>query len=253
MPGRLQNKVCLITGTGGGMGRAAATLFAREGARVVGCDLDKQSGEETLRLVRQTGGQMIADNECDLAKPGHVAKLVDLALTEYCRIDVLYNNAAMAWFGWVPEMAHEMFRRTIVSELDIVFWLSQAVWPHLIAAGGGSIINVASKAAKRANPLLPSVAHAAAKGAVISMSRQMAAEGGKHGIRVNTISPGVVRSKQTEPWLNDPKWHEYALSQMFLKRVGEPTDIAWCALFLASDESQWITGAEFAVDGGSTA
>ena len=253
MPARLQDKVCLITGTASGMGRAAAVLFAGEGARVVGCDVDKEGGEETVRLVKQSGGEMIADNECDLTNPDNTKRLVDLAVTKYGRIAVLYNNAAMAWFGWVPEMPPEMFRKTIVGELDIVFWLSQGVWPHMVAAGGGAIINVASKAAKRANPLLPSVAHAAAKGGVISMTRQMAAEGGKFGIRVNTISPGVVRSKQTEPWLNDPKWHEYALSQMFLKRIGEPVDVAQCALFLASDEARWITGAEFAVDGGSTA
>ncbi len=189
MAGRLDRKVAIITGTGGSMGRAAALRFVEEGARVVGCDIHPASGEETLAEVRRAGGNMVSLSGCDLSDIVGARETVQLALDSYGRVDVVFNNAAMAWFGWIEEMPPATFRRTMVHEVDLVFNLCQAAWPHLVAGGGGSIINMASKAAKCGNPNLGGVAHSAAKGAVMAMTRQLAVEGGRHGIRVNSISP----------------------------------------------------------------
>ena len=145
---RLKNKVCIITGTGDDMGRAAALLFCAEGANVVGCDLKAQKAELTLGDAKSAGGQMVSLHPADLTQQDICDALVNLALKNYGGIDVLYNNAAMAYFGWMNEFTVEDYVRTINEELVIVFRLCKTVWPHLVARGGGSIINVASTSAK---------------------------------------------------------------------------------------------------------
>jgi len=253
MTGRLEDKVAIITGTGGSMGQAAALRFAAEGAKVVGCDIHPSSSDETLALVRQAGGTMVSLSNCDLSDMAQAKAVTQFALDSFGRIDIVYNNAAMAWFGWVDEMPPETFRKTMTHEVDLVFNLCQAAWPHLIAGGGGSIVNTASKAGKVGNPNLGGIAHAAAKGAVIAMTRQLATEGGPHRIRVNSISPGLVVTKQTKPLLADPAWKTKMMGQIMLDYIGEPDDVAGCAVFLASDDARFVTGADFAVDGGATA
>lgn len=250
---RLAGKVAIITGTGSGMGRAAALLFAREGARIIGCDIDSKRGEETARMVEAAGGTMYSLHPVDLSHAEGADRLMAFALEKFDGVDILYNNAAMAYFDWVPDMSYETFSKTMREEVDIIFHLCRAAWPHLIARGGGSIINTASGAAKKASLTLPTLAHCAAKGAVVAMTRQYAAEGGRHGIRANTISPGLIRSAQTEPLLADPEWKRITSSKILVGRIGEPEDVANCALFLASDESAFVTGADYGVDGGSYA
>ena len=253
MTGRLDGKVAIITGSGGSMGQAAALRFAAEGAKVVGCDIHPSSSDETLALVRQAGGIMVSMSNCDLSDMAHAEAVTRFALDSFGRIDVVYNNAAMAWFGWIDEMPPETFRKTMTHEVDLVFNLCQAAWRHLIAAGGGSIVNTASKAGKCGNPNLGGIAHAAAKGAVIAMTRQLATEGGPHRIRANSISPGLVVTKQTKPLLADPEWKAKMMGQIMLDYIGEPDDVAGCAVFLASDDARFVTGADLAVDGGATA
>jgi len=249
---RLNNKVCIITGTGGSMGRAAALLFAKQGAKVVGCDINPCATEETLALVTQQGGDMVSMSPCDLTDPANCAGLVDLALSSYGRVDVLCNNAAMAYFGWVDEISDEDWYRTIDQEVNLVFHMVRAAWPALIKAPGASIINTASVSAWASYKLLPGIAHSAAKGAVLSMTRQLAMEGRVHGLRANSISPGLIESNQTRPLLKDPVWSETMLDKIMLGRMGTPEEVASAALFFASDESSFITAADLRVDGGTS-
>lgn len=251
--GRLRDKVCIVTGTGDGMGRAAALLFCAEGAKVVGCDINAQKAEATLREANKAGGQMVSLQPSDLTKQDQCDALVKLALDSYGGIDVVYNNAAMAYFGWMDQFTVEEFARTMNEELVIVFRLCKIAWPHLIARGGGSIINVASTSAKIAYKVLPGIAHTAAKGGVLAMTRQLAMEGGKHNIRANTVSPGLIETGQTRDFLKMPEFLGPMMDKLMLGRVGKPEEVARAVLFLASDESSFVTGADIAVDGGTTA
>ena len=252
MSGRLAGKVCVITGTGGSIGQATAWLFAKEGAHVVGCDLDPSAAEATLAEVRSKGGSMVSMHPCDLTNPESCRELVDLAIRSHGRIDVLYNNAAMAYFSPFSSMPDSVWHSTINEELHLVFNLTRAAWEYL-GRQGGSVISTASTAGWIGMRELDSTAHAAAKGAIIAMTRQLAAEGAPLGIRVNSISPGVIETKQTLELLKDADWATTVLGRHMLKRAGKPHEIAYAALFLASDESSFITGSDIKADGGLVA
>jgi NAD(P)-dependent dehydrogenase (short-subunit alcohol dehydrogenase family) len=253
MTGRLDGKVCIITGTGSGMGRAAALKFAAEGAQVVGCDINAKTGAETLEQVRQAGGKMVSLQPCNMALRTEVDRLMALAVETYGGVDVLYNNGSMAYFGWLEQMSPESWSNTLREELDLVFHACQAAFPLMKRRGGGSIINVGSTSGRIAYQVLPALAHMAAKGGVIAMSKQIAMEGGPHGIRCNTLSPGLVLTAQTKAFIENPEWFAPMRAKLMLGRVGRPEDIAPLAVYLASDESSWVTGADFAIDGGTTA
>jgi len=253
MSARLDGKVCVITGTGGGQGRAAALRFAAEGARVVGADAKAEGAQETLEQVRAAGGEMVSLHPCDLTSADDVARLFDLATETYGGVDVLYNNAAVAQFAWFEDMTYDQWRSTMVYELDIVFLACKAAWPLMKARGGGSIINTASASGTIVYRALPGVAHSAAKAGVISLTRHLAMEGGALGIRANALSPGLIDTPASHAFVVDDAWREQMLRHHMLPRVGTPEDVVGAAVYLASDESSFVTGANLCVDAGTTA
>ncbi|MBB2748326.1 UNVERIFIED_ORG: NAD(P)-dependent dehydrogenase (short-subunit alcohol dehydrogenase family) [Microbispora rosea subsp. rosea] len=252
--GTLDGKVVLITGTAGGQGRVASLVFAREGAKVVGCDIQVDANNETVELVRRAGGDMTGIAPIDLTDPEQARQLVEDAVAAYGGLDVVYNNAAMPRFGPMPDFSVEDWRVTIAGELDIPFFVSKFAWPHLVRRGGGVIINVASMAGMIAGEVPPMVAHSAANAGVIGMTRQFALEGARHGIRAVAISPGPVLTPASDRDLGDDRAARDAITRKtLLKRFARPEEIVELAAFLASDRAAYITGANYAADGGATA
>ncbi|MFI9469357.1 SDR family NAD(P)-dependent oxidoreductase [Streptomyces sp. NPDC052492] len=252
--GILDEKIVLITGTGGGMGRVASLVFAREGARVVGADINADGNAGTVDMVRAAGGLMTGFAPVDLTDPEQVRELVENAAGVYGGLDVVYNNAALQRFGPLPDFSVEDWRTTVAGELDIPFFVSKYAWPHLVARGGGVLINVASEAGMIAGAHPPMVAHTAANAGVIGMTRQMALEGAPHGIRAVAVSPGPVLTPASDRDLGDNQaLREAITAKTLLKRFGRPEEVVELAAFLASDRASYITGANYAVDGGSSA
>jgi meso-butanediol dehydrogenase / (S,S)-butanediol dehydrogenase / diacetyl reductase len=252
--GRLAGKVVLISGTGGGQGRVAAEIFAREGARVVGCDINPDTAAETEEIVRAAGFEMISVGGVDLADSAQSQAWIQRAVDEYGGIDILYNNASLPRFAPFAEMTPEDFQFTTRNEIDVLWYVTQAAWPQLVARGGGAIVNIASIAALVGLRDMPQSAHAAAKGAVIGLTAQLAAEGAAVGIRVNCISPGVINSPPVQEILaiGEQSPLRPIIGATALGQPGEPEDIVYAALYLASDEAKWVTGTHLVVDGGSS-
>jgi NAD(P)-dependent dehydrogenase (short-subunit alcohol dehydrogenase family) len=252
MPGRLKEKVCVITGTGGTMGRETALTFARQGAWVVGCDMSVESAEATVDAVHGAGGEMISKQPCRLDDPADCEALVELALGRYGRVDVLFNLAGRQYFNWLEDITDEEWDRARWGEVDLVFYLTRAAWPYL-KDSRGVVVNMASLNASLSFKILPSLAHSTNKAGIIAMTRQLAVEGREHGIRANSISPGLIDTAATRDQLKDPDWASYMLGKTLVGRLGRPEEVANVALFLASEESSYITGIDIVVDGGMRA
>jgi NAD(P)-dependent dehydrogenase (short-subunit alcohol dehydrogenase family) len=249
MSGRLVGKVCVVTGTGGSMGRATALTFAREGALVVGCDLTAESAEATADMVQAAGGRMVSMQPCRLTDPADCEALVELAMRTFGRIDVLFNLAAASYFNWLEDITNDEWDLARRGEVDLVFYLTRAAWPHL-KNRSGVVVNMASLNASLSFKILPSLAHTTFKAGIIGMTRQLAMEGREHGIRANSISPGLIESNATVDQLSDPEWAREMLGKTLLGRLGKPEEVANVALFLASEESSYVTGIDIVVDGG---
>lgn len=252
MRGRLADKVCIITGSGGAIGRAAALCFAAEGALLVGVDKNGDQEQETRRRVRDTGARMVSHEPCDLCDEAASASLAELAMKEYGRIDVVYNNAAGGRFNWIEQLTPDEWRATMTEELDLVFLLCQACWPHL-KARGGSIIITASMSGQIGSKALAQVAHGTAKAGLYGLTKQLAVEGGPFGIRTNSISPGLIETDGTRALMANEEWRAAMVGKALLGRPGRPEEIARAALFLASDDSSFMTGADVCMDGGAAA
>lgn len=254
MPGQLEGKVALITGTGGGQGRAAALAFTAEGAKVVGCDLmNEEPARRTQELVAEQGGDMTTMAPVDMGDPDAAKRWIDEAANAYGGVDILYNNASRPRWGSVADVSVEDWHYTIRNELDLVFYGVKFAWPYLVARGGGVIINIGSSSGMKGNFDLAAASHAAAKAGVIGLTRQIAADGAGVGIRAVTISPGPidVETSRDNLGLDSERWKAMARKTM-LNRWGRPEEIANVAVFVASDSASFITGANIPVDGGYT-
>jgi NAD(P)-dependent dehydrogenase (short-subunit alcohol dehydrogenase family) len=247
---RLENKIAIITGGGAGIGRVAAGLFCRENARVVVSDYRREGGMETVRDIEESGGQA-RFIEADVSKPNQVEALVGETLDAYGRVDILFNNAGVLSFGTVIDTSLETWNRVLNINLTGTYLCSRAVLPHMIGSGGGSIINMTSSTG--AHDAAPNAAaYVASKGAVALLTKAMAVDHAKDNVRVNAIAPGPTDTAMLRDNLSEEQLREFQ-SSFPMKRLGKPEEIARTALFLASDESSFITGAIIAVDGGQTA
>jgi NAD(P)-dependent dehydrogenase (short-subunit alcohol dehydrogenase family) len=252
MSGRLEGKVCVITGAGSGIGRASALLFAREGARVIVADVDRAGADETVKQIHDAGGTasvVIAD----VTEPAAAQRLADDTAQAQGRIDVLFNNAGISGVGTAHETSVELWDKVMAVNVRGVFLVSKFVVPHMIQKKKGSIINMSSTIAEIG--LAQRASYAASKGAVLALTRAMQVDYAPFGIRVNALLPGTIHTPFVEKYLRESYPNREDGLNAIRKRqltsdLGKPEDVASAALFLASDESSFVMGSGLFVDGG---
>ena len=248
---RLKDKVSVITGAGGGMGRVAALRFAAEGSRVVVADNQAAAAEETVRQVRAVGGEAVPVT-VDVSKEADVKAMIDMAIRKYGRLDVLYNNA-----GIMPEADHsvldtpvEVWDAVMAVNVRGVYLACKYAIPHMVERHSGSIINIASFVALLGCSV-PQDAYTASKGAVVALTRSLAVQFAPQGVRTNAILPGPVETPLLMDWLvKDEKAKQLRLARNPTGRFGKPDEVVSLAVYLASDESAWTNGASLVIDGG---
>ena len=249
---RLDGKVALITGTASGIGRAAALRFAAEGARVVAVDIS-EANHETAELIRDAGGEAAAVH-ADVSDDGDVARAVETAETTFGRLDIAFNNAGimLADDADAVSTTAETIERTLAVNLRGVLHGCRHQIPAMRRAGGGAIINTASFVAS-VGAATPQIAYTASKGAVLALTRELAVVHARENIRINALSPGPLRTELLMSYLDTPAKQQRRLVHVPMGRFGEADEMAAAALFLASDDSSYMTGANLQVDGGLTA
>lgn len=252
---RLKDKVVIITGGASGIGRAICDVFAEEGARLTVADIDVSGGEDTVRGVRASGGEAIFV-QTDVSKEAQVQAMVSQAVDAYGRVDVLVNDAAAFEFGKVEDVTDEQWQRVFGVNVIGQAYCVKHVLPHMREAGKGAIVNIASVSGFIAQPAF--IPYNASKGAVMQLTRCLAMDLAPDNIRVNCVCPGAILTPATERHRQfEGRDREEFLAEAaggnFMKRVGDPREIAYGALFLASDEASFVTGTPLVIDGGATA
>jgi NAD(P)-dependent dehydrogenase (short-subunit alcohol dehydrogenase family) len=249
---RLQDKVCLITGAGSGIGQETARLFAAEGARVVVADVDDRGAKATAAGIRKNGGDAVAEH-VDVTDEQDTVALAARVVKRFKRIDVLFNNAGISGVGDVLETEPDLFDRVMRVNVRGVYLTSRAVVPYMIKQRSGSIINMSSCIAEIG--LARRVSYAASKGAVLSMTKSMQVDLAPHGIRVNALLPGTILTPFVERYIKesykDPEEGYASIRKRQLtSELGRPEDVASAALYLASDESKFVMASGLVIDGG---
>ena len=251
---RLEDKVCIITGAGSGIGQATARLFAAEGARVVVADVDDRSAKTTVAGIRKNGGEAVAEH-VDVTDEQDTVALAARIVKRFKRIDVLFNNAGISGVGDVLETEPDLFDRVMRVNVRGVYLTTRAVVPYMIKQKSGSIINMSSCIAEIG--LARRVSYAASKGAVLSMTKSMQVDLAPHGIRVNALLPGTILTPFVERYIKesykDPEEGYASIRRRQLtSELGRPEDVASAALYLASDESKFVMASGLVIDGGVT-
>jgi NAD(P)-dependent dehydrogenase (short-subunit alcohol dehydrogenase family) len=251
---RLQNKVAIITGAASGIGRATALAFAREDANVVVADLQEASrlGTEsppTVAAIRAVGGQA-SFVQTNVTRRAEVEALVDNTLQRFGQIDILVNNAGMFIRNPITEVSDDEWDQVMDLNIRAYFFTCRQVIPHMLKQGGGKIINLSSIHGFRGTGA--ATTYCASKGAVENLTRQLAVEYGANNIHVNAIAPGTIKTAMSKPFREDPQILADYERHTLLPRLGEPEDVANCALFLASAESDFVHGHTLVCDGGWT-
>lgn len=247
---RLENKVALISGGARGMGAVEAKLFAREGAKVVIGDILEEEGRRTEAAVNESGGECLFVR-LDVTREEDWQQAVATAVARFGKLDILVNNAGVYRAETVEETSQDSWDQVMEVNAKGVFMGTKAAIPEMRKAGGGSIINISSVAGLVGNPF--SSAYNASKGAVRLLTKSTAIQYARDGIRANSIHPGVIETPMTREVVNDEAFRQFRLASNPIPRLGQPEDIAYGALYLASDESSFVTGSELVIDGGWTA
>ena len=248
MAGRLEGKVALVTGAGSGIGKETAKRFASEGATVAAADL---RGEAAKATAAELGGEAIG-LEVDVTRTASIRPAVEEVVARFGGLDVVVNNAGVTIVGTAHEMDEDDWDKELDTNLKSIYLVSKVAWPHLVARGGGAILQTASVAGIWAIPA--DAAYCASKAGAIMLSKCMALDGAKDGIRVNCVCPGFIDTPMIEGYFNDQPdpaaSRAFAESMHPLGRLGKPRDIAEAFVYLASDDASWVTGTALVVDGG---
>lgn len=248
---RLEGKTALITGSGSGIGKETALVFAKEGAFVVVNDLNEEAGQKTVREIEENHGKAVF-KQADVTKPDEIEQMVKEIIESNEKIDVLFNNAGISGVGQLHQIEPDVWKKVIDVNVNGVYNASKAVVPHMMERQSGSIINMSSCIAEIG--LANRAVYAASKGAILSLTKSMQVDYAPYNIRVNALMPGTIYTPFVEDYLSKDPNPEAAVEAIKSRQLGgdlgKPIDVAYAALYLASDESKFMMGAPFMIDGG---
>jgi len=248
----LQDRTAVVTGAGRGIGREIARAFAEAGARVIVAEIIEENGREVARSLT-AAGRYAEFQPLDVADSAAINRFADAMVEKHGRIHILVNNAGIAASFKSVDYPDEEYRRLMRVNLDGMWFCSRAFGRHMLAGGGGSIVNVGSMSGLIVNKPQPQAVYNASKGAIHMLTKSLACEWARSGVRVNAVAPGYINTELARAGLATPEWSACWLEMTPMGRCGEPSEVAAAVLFLASDAASYITGAVLTIDGGYTA